>query len=133
MIIEDFSTSIKGSPEPTQIDSLSSDRPILTQDELKRHVSHIRYDLTTAQIQFLVPLRCIQDLPGWQRAIEKEFVESEIDCMQWSDAAILFLEGDVNIEMRKRRSRRGGGWIWEEFLGELSDVLSKWFSSGFVL
>jgi len=74
-------------------------------------------------------LKSDDDLLVWIQRLEADFQGASIPRLQWSDATILFLDGPVNIEMRKRRkARKDVGWmvwVWEEFVMSLREVLAE--------
>jgi len=123
--------------KPTSSSSASSSGTgptLLSEFELRRCVVRIRLDATTGQLSSQPILDSDDALLSWIHCLELAFKDSPIPQSQWSDAMILFLEGPVNMEMRKRRqARRELGWSiwnWEDFVASLREVVGEF---GFTL
>ncbi|KDR70061.1 hypothetical protein GALMADRAFT_230383 [Galerina marginata CBS 339.88] len=99
----------------------------ISEQELIRCVSRIRHDTTTGQPISFLGLESAAALPDWLCRIEADLKDSGIPCAQWSDAAILFLDGPVNMTMRGQRRRRIETglylWPWDDFKDALRNVL----------
>ncbi|KAJ3501931.1 hypothetical protein NLJ89_g9118 [Agrocybe chaxingu] len=117
-------TSTSGSSATTN--TSPSPPPLLSTQELHRRVTGICFDARTGEdIAYLQPT--LVDLPPWLFRVERDLKDAGIPQAQWSDAAILFLEGEVNMAMRQRRqARRDLGvevWDWVGFCKALEEVL----------
>lgn len=103
----------------------------ISQKELRRCVAGIRHDQTTGELVPFPNLDSEEALYDWLFRIETDLEDAGIPHAQWSDAAILFLDGPVNMEMRQLRQLRVNEelnlWPWDEFITALHDVLRKSF------
>ncbi|PPQ99350.1 hypothetical protein CVT26_014013 [Gymnopilus dilepis] len=102
----------------------------LSQEELRRRVSHVRYDLKTGETLVFPPLTTLEDILAWANRVEECMTEAEIPEEQWSEAALLFIQdSSVSIEMRRGKQRHLDDgfdvWSWKEFLEVLSELLDS--------
>ncbi|KAF8959811.1 hypothetical protein BDZ97DRAFT_1922607 [Flammula alnicola] len=123
MVIEESPKSADSSSTPVGED----EQPRISQQELRRRVSRMRYDHSTGEEISYPKLNSAEALKDWLPRMETELSASGIPQTQWSDAAILFLEGSVNIAMRAQRQRRTDTgilvWPWDEFTTALLEVV----------
>jgi hypothetical protein len=103
----------------------------ISQKELRRRVARVRHDQTTGELVPFPNLDSEEALVDWLFRIETDLEDAGIPHAQWSDAAILFLDGPVNMAMRQLRQLRVQEeldlWPWDEFVTALLEVLSKSF------